>query len=183
MVIGFDMDGVIIENTASKIKFAKQLGFKLKPKDTPADVIEKIMPENILNQLRELLYHSPDTALEATVVPGAKSGLERIKKSNLRYFLISRRKDPVLAKQLLEKRGLWPAFFNEDNAFFVKHAEDKNIKAAELGVTLYIDDQPSVLEKLHHVPRRFLLDRFNVFNEAPADCVKVSSWKEFLAHL
>lgn len=113
------------------------------------------------------------------VVPGVKTGLAKIKKSNFRYFLISRRKDPALAQRLLRKHGLWPAIFDASNSFFVQRAEDKNLKAAELGVTLYIDDQPSVLAKLHHVPHRFLFDRFKKFGELPFKHTKICSWSEF----
>lgn len=183
LIIGFDMDGVIIENTASKIKFARQLGFNLKPKDTPADVIENAMPAEALDQLRQLLYHNPETALQATLISGAKTGLTKIKKYNFRYFLISRRKDPALAQQLLRKRGLWPEIFDTSNAFFVQRAEDKNVKAAELGVNLYIDDQPSVLVKLTSVRHRLLFDRFRHFGDLPFEHKKIISWREILSYL
>jgi 5'(3')-deoxyribonucleotidase len=182
-VIGLDMDGVIVDNTENKIKFAKKLGFDLKPEDTPADFIEKILPEDILGKLRNFLYHNSETALEASLVDGAKEGLNFLQKSKIPYFLISRRKNPEIAKALLKKRGLWPKFLNEENAFFVLHAEDKDQKAAELGVNVYLDDQPSVLEKLESVEKRFLFDRFERFSDLSFPHIKISSWKDFLSHI
>ncbi len=182
-IIGLDLDGVIVDNTENKIKFAKKLGFNLKPEETPADFIEKVLPVEALEELRKFLYRNSETALQASLIPGAKLGLDFIKKENLPYFLISRRKDPEIAKALLKKHGLWPAFFNEENAFFVAEPEEKNIKAIELGVNVYVDDQPSVLEKLSGVSNRILFDRFGKFGDLPFEHIKVSSWKEFLSAL
>lgn len=177
------MDGVIIDNSKNKIKFARKFGFELKPEETPSDFIETILPKDVLNELRQFLYYNPVTSLEAELMDGAEAGLARLKKSQTPYFLISRRKDPALAQKLLEKRGLWPTFFNEKNAFFVKEPEDKDLKAVELGVNVYVDDQPSVLGKLLSVKKRFLFDRFGKFGDLPFEHVKISSWKEFLSHL
>lgn len=182
-IIGLDLDGVIVDNTENKIKFSKKLGFNLKPEDTPADFIEKILPTEALGELRQLLYHNPETALQASLIPGAKSGLDFIRKENLPYFLVSRRKDPEIAKALLKKHGLWPKYFNEKNAFFVKEPEEKNEKAIELGVNIYVDDQPSVLEKLTSVSNRFLFDRFGKFDKLQFGHIKISSWGQFLSHL
>lgn len=182
-IIGLDMDGVIVDNTRNKIKLAKKLGFHLKPEDTPADFIVKLLPADALAEIRELLYHKPKTALEAELVPGAKIGLEKLKKSELKYFLISRRPNPDLAKNILEKLGVWPKYLNDQNAFFVNKPEEKNEKAIELGVNIYVDDQPSVLEKLTSVPNRFLFDRFGKFDELPFKHIKISSWGQFLYHL
>lgn len=181
-IVGLDMDGVIIDNTPSKIKFARQLGFHLKPEETTADQIEKILPAEVLGKLRKLLYQNPETALLAPTVRGAKSGLNKLQKFNCRYFLISRRKDPEVARALLKKRGLWPNYFNDANAFFVAQAEDKNKKAVELGIDLYLDDQPSVLDKLTAVPQKFLMDQFGIFEVKP-HYRKVATWPEFLSYL
>lgn len=177
------MDGVIIDNTKNKIKFARKLGFDLKPEETPADFIETIMPPDALHELRQFLYYNPDTALGADLIEGAEAGLAQIKESQIPYFLISRRKDGAIAKKLLQKRGLWPSFFNEQNAFFVNEPEDKDLKAIELGVNIYVDDQPSVLGKLLSVKKRFLFDRFGKFGDLPFEHVKIASWKELLSHL
>jgi hypothetical protein len=180
-IIGLDMDGVVIDNTASKVKFARQLGLKLKAEQAQSDIIEKILPVHSLEQLRKLLYQHPVSALEAKTISGVKSGLAWLRKSGRQFFLISRRRAPEIARQTLIKEGLWPTYFNETNAFFVQTPEEKNLKALELGVKIYLDDQPSVLEKLVDVPHRFLMDRFNLFQDVSHK--RVSSWQEFISHL
>ncbi len=117
LILGLDMDGVIIDSTRNKIKFAAELGFKLKPVETPADYFDKIIPSPIAKSLRELLYLNPTTALTADVVPGAIDGLAALKSEGVEYYLISRRKIPSIAKELLKQRGLWPKYFNDTNAF------------------------------------------------------------------
>lgn len=183
LVLGLDMDGVVLDNTKSKILFAKKLGYNLKPEETPADFIETVMAEEDLDKLREFLYRIPETALRAGLVDGAKNGLAALKTAGITYYLISRRKDPEIAIATLKKRGLWPGYFHDKNAFFVERPEDKNEKAVSLGITAYIDDQPSVLEKLSDVPDKFLMDRFGKFGDLPFDHINVSSWPEFLKHI
>jgi len=183
LIIGLDMDGVIVDNMANKIRVAKQLGVKLTKSDSQSDVIERVLSEETLNKLRKYLYADPKMALTADLIPGARKGLAAIKKSGIPYFLISRRQQPELAKKLLKKHGLWPTYFSEANAYFVTTREEKNQKAAELGVHIYIDDQPSVLEKLTYVKERFLFDRFDNFGDHPFVHKKVSNWKQFLSHL
>lgn len=183
LVTGFDMDGVIIDNTANKIKLAKRFGFDLKAEDTPADFIETVLPERILAKIRPLLYDDPVLALEAGTVAGAKEGLERVKNSGQTYFLISRRRNPGMAIRLLEKHGIWPTYFNAKNAFFVREPEEKNEHAIKLGIDLYVDDQPSVLEKLTAVKTRLLFDQFGKFGPLPFVNQKISSWEELLSEI
>lgn len=182
-VIGFDMDGVIIDNTENKIRLAKKFGFDLKPEDTAADRIEQVIPESILREMRPLLYDNETTALDASLIDGAKEGLRAIKASGCPYFLISRRRNAVLATKLLQRHGIWPDIFNDSNAFFVYYPEEKNEHAVRLGITRYVDDQPSVLEKLVNVPEKFLFDRFRQFAELPFKHTKIHSWDELLAKI
>lgn len=179
--IGFDMDGVIVDNTANKILLAKKFGIDLKPEETVAARIHKVIPDNIMSQIRPLLYDDPEMALTALLVRGAKDGLLRVKESGRPYFLISRRGNPAMAIKLLEGHGIWPAIFNPENAFFVREPEEKNEHAVRLGIDRYVDDEPSVLEKLEDVPNRFLFDQFRQFGELSFSHKKIHSWDELLA--
>lgn len=181
-IIGFDMDGVIVDNAPNKIRIAKTFGYDLKLEETASDFIDSIIPEGVMDQIRPLLYDDPVISMEAGLIDGAKEGLEAIKNSGKQYFLISRRHNHQRAVQLLEKLGIWPTYFNKKNAFFVFEPEEKNAKAIELGIDRYVDDEPSVLAKLTSVPERFLFDRFSKFGELPFAHKKVSSWKELLTH-
>ncbi len=181
-VIGFDLDGVIIDHTENRLKLAKKLGFDLEPRQTHPEVIGGFIPEGALEEMRNQLYHDPSIALSAPLMPGVMEILEQILGGARPIFLISRRKKPDIAARLLERYGIWPKYFNEKNAFFVSRPEDKNIKAAELGVTHYIDDELKVLQKLDDVRHRFLFDQFQIQKESEF-YKKIASWEEFLKHI
>jgi hypothetical protein len=182
-IIGLDMDGVILDNTASKIRVAGELGFKISPAEAQSDVIEGVLPREVIDVLRERIYGDTALHLASPLVKGAHQGLAKIRSLGLECFLISRRRNPAIARAALIKNRLWPDYFNESNSFFVEHAEDKNIKAKELNIGAYLDDQPSVLEKLNDVPNRFLMDRFDNFGGFTFDHVRVDSWDNFLSHI
>lgn len=140
------------------------------------------IPKIIREKIQEILYEDPVISLSPNLIAGAEEGICTLNSLGFQYHLISRRKtkEPVIA--LLKKRKLWPFYFSEANTFFVKRDEDKNEKAKELGVSIYTDDQPSVIEKLTDIPVRFLFDYFKVYGEK-VDYKKVHSWPEFLKAL
>jgi len=182
LVIGFDLDGVIVDHTLPKISLAKKLGFYLKPEETPAEIIKKIIPEESMNKLQYYLYSDPELSLTSPLMAGVKTILQALKRKRIPYVLISRRRSAMSAVRLLEVRGLWPKYFDFENTAFVSEPEDKNVKAVEFGVTHYIDDELRVLEKLIDVRNRFLFDRHGVFPDK--DFYKrLDSWSEFFSHL
>lgn len=180
MKIGFDLDGVIADHTAAKVKLAASLGFKISEKDTPSEILENILPHDVLEKLQKSLYNQIN--FESFLMDGAKETLVNIAKKNLPFFLISRRRHPSIAIEFLKKEKLWPNYFNENNSFFVLEKEEKDIKAGELGVSHYFDDEVSVLEKLKSVKNKFLFDSQNVFPEKDF-YTKVSSWDEIKKQL
>lgn len=180
LVIGLDLDGVILDHTHAKIMLAKKLGFSLKPEETPSDIIKNVLSLDAMQAIQHFLYDDPVIALGARMFRGASAGLSQLKKADVPFFLISRRKNSELAIALLKKRGLWPLYFNAQNTSFVTEKVEKNKEAKKFGITLYIDDQPSVLEKVTDVPMRILMDHFGVFNEYDRKYKRVASWKEFL---
>lgn len=177
IIIGFDLDGVIADHTELKIRLAAKRGFKLKPEQTPSDIMKNLLPESVNAAIQRDLYHNSEISRLIPLARGVKTFLCELKKRNSPFFLISRRKNADLAIALLRIRGLWPEYFNEANAFFVAKAEDKNLRALELGVTHYIDDQPSVLNKLVCVRNKILFDKFGVFADVQF-CDRVQSWRE-----
>ena len=175
-IIGFDMDGVIIDHVANKISVAKQFGFKVKKKDTPSDTMRTLLPETAWDKIQMVLFDRAEVALTPPLMPGVENVLKNLVEKEIPYFLISRRKKSPMAIRLLKVRGLWPKYFNKKNAFFVKSREEKNEKSAELKVTHYFDDQISVLDKLSSVKNRFLFDNVEAFKNPPYRRIK--SWKE-----
>lgn len=181
-IIGFDMDGVILDNADSKLRIARKLGFDIKLHHTPAEIIKTILPQVILEKLQKMLYDNHKIALSTPLMRGARKILADLDKKEIPIFLISRRKIPEIAVKILHKHSLWPKYFNKKNSFFVVHPEDKNKRAAKLGITHYIDDELKVINVLLKVPNRFLFDQFDVFKKA-ANYTKIRSWSEFKNHI
>jgi len=176
-IIGFDMDGVILDHADRKISLAKDFGFKIKKYQTPSEIIKNLItPLATYREFQRILYDAPETALHSPLMPGVKSVLVKIKSSNIPYYLISRRKKESTAIALLTKHGLWPKYFNKKNTFFVLEPEDKEIKAKALGITHYFDDEQKVLGVLHSVPNKILFDSLGVFKNS--GYARVKSWKE-----
>jgi len=137
---------------------------------------------DLAGQIDKIIYDDPKIALTPPLVPGAIGVLDFVSK-NRPHFLISRRQPPfMIPVKLLRRHGLWPKYFNEKNSFFVVTKEDKDEKAIELGINLYIDDQPSVLEKMPSVPNRFLLDLLGAYKD-DIYYRKISSWSDFFKYI
>jgi len=175
-IIGFDMDGVIIDHVSNKIRSAKKFGFKITKKQTPTEIIRTLIPQPEYGKFQTYLYNHPVNGLRPKPMPGVKKVLSVMKKSGVPFFLISRRKKHHISKILLKKNGLWPKYFNKDNTFFVDEIEDKEIKAKELGITHYIDDERKVLTALVSVKNKFLFDYLGAFPDS--EYKRISSWKE-----
>ena len=176
-IIGFDMDGVIIDHAQRKVDLAKDFGFKIKKAETSSEIIRNLItPLSVYRDFQRVLYDEPKTSLFSPLMPGVKTVLAQINKSKIPYFLISRRKKEKPAIMLLIKHGLWPKYFNKKNTFFVLEPEDKEIKAKVLGITHYIDDEQKVLDVLHSIPNKIHFDHLDVFKNSPYRRIK--SWKE-----
>lgn len=175
-IIGFDMDGVIIDHVGNKLKVAKTLGLKLKKEHTPSDIMRGALPQPIWEKIQRTLFDNASVALSPPLMPGVKTVLKKLRDGKVPYFLVSRRKKPAMAIKLLKEKKLWPEYFNKNNAFFVISREDKDEKSSELKITHYFDDQNSVLDKLLSVKNKFLFDHLGVFKKNPYPVV--SSWKE-----
>src|SRR3989338_394355 len=182
LIVGFDMDGVILDNSDSKIKIARTLGFDIKLQHTPSEIIRTILPQVILEKLQSMLYDDHRIALRTPLMRGIRKILAELDKRKIPIFLISRRKIPDVAIKILKKHLLWPRYFLEKNSYFVIHPEDKNARAAKLCITHYIDDELKVINALVSVPNRFLFDQFSIFKEAE-HYIKIKSWLEFKSHL
>jgi len=178
-IIGFDMDGVIIDHMPNKVKLAAEFGFNITKEQTPSEILRTLMPTSQYKELQGILYDHLEVGLSAPLMPGVKEVLVKIKDKKIPYFLISRRKNREnqnMAVKLLTKHGLWPKYFNEKNTYFVREIKDKEIKAKALGITHYIDDERKVLTALVSVKNRFLFDRLGAFPNS--EYTRLTSWKE-----
>jgi hypothetical protein len=180
-IIGFDLDGVILDHTLNKIRIAKKLNFDIQMNQTPSSIISKVMPLHKYKRLKFYLYDNSKTAFESSIMLGAVLLLDKLKKNNTPFFLVSRRQTTKIPVQILKMYNLWPKFFNEENSFFVLKKADKDKKALELGITHFVDDEIAVLSKLKSVKHKYLFDPFNAFPKS--DYVKVKSWVDLKRHL
>ncbi len=170
------MDGVVLDHTENKIFLAKKFNVNLKREETPSDIIKGLMSPKTYSKFQVKLNDDPKFRYLCSPMPGAKQVLEKIIKLKIPYFLVSRRKKSRRAVKILKHHGLWPKYFNKTNAFFVLTPEDKNIKAKELGITHYFDDQQTILDKLVDVKHKFLFDHLDVFKNPLHKRIK--SWRE-----
>jgi len=175
-VIGFDLDGVIVDHSLLKKKLASLLGFDISLAETHSNIIKKIIPNDDLKKIQENIYCKESSQ---PLIPGTLNILEKLKENNINFFLISRRRTGLareMAIKIMKNRGLWPKFFNEKNVYFVESPEGKNESAKKLEVTHYFDDEEDVLDAIKCVPNRFLFDQFDNFPNSHFDRVK--NWKE-----
>ncbi len=170
------MDGVVLDHTENKLLLAKKFNLNIKKEETPSDLIKNLMPLPVYRKFQIDLNDNPKFSYLCVPMPGFKPVLEKIIESKTPYFLVSRRKKPIMAVKILKHHGLWPKYFNKENSFFVLTPEDKNTKAKELGITHYFDDQETILNKLVDVKNKFLFDSIDVFKNSPYRRIK--SWKE-----
>ena len=182
LIIGFDLDGVILNHVVMKQRLAKQFGFDIQPSETSSEIMRKMIPREIWLQIQELLYDHQTFCLESPVADGAIDTLERLWQEQKAFFLISLRKNLDVAVEVLKYHKLWPKYFNENNTFFVQRREDKNTEASRLGITHYIDDEIGVLEKLNDVPNKFLFDPFKT-DKSSHPYTAITSWKELRQYL
>lgn len=182
MIIGFDLDGVIIDHTQNKIKIAARYGITLALEDTSPARMWKIIPPELNQEFRNQMYDDTDEALSAPLMEGAYAGLAKLREQHIPYFLVSRRKKPIHAIHLLERRELWGKYFIPENTFFVEEPEEKDTVAQQLGLTHFVDDELRVLDVLDSVQNRILFDARNLCSDKKEyQCAE--NWSELLVLL
>ena len=158
MMVGFDLDGVIIDHTENKIHLASERGFHLDPKETASDTMRRKLPVDVYADIQHHLYADIPVPKEPPLMNGALSALAVLKGFGVPFVLISQRRNPEAAIMLLERHHVTPQYFTPDKLFFVDEPEDKNTKAREAGVTHFVDDEIRVLSVLSDVSCRILFD-------------------------
>jgi len=175
-IVGFDMDGVIINHAPNKIMLAKRYAVTLRPEETHSELLPGKFPREEYLAFQNMLYGNSDFALSAPLMLGAFDVLHEMKDRGIPFVLISRRREPENAIRLLKERKLWGDFFTEANAFFVGTPEEKNVASVREGVTHFFDDERKVLRAIPDVKRRFLFDSLRQFNDED-EFERVFDWK------
>jgi phosphoglycolate phosphatase-like HAD superfamily hydrolase len=167
IVVGFDMDGVIIDHVQNKITLARRYAVHLSPEDTHSERLPARLSHHDYLSLQDELYGNSDLALSAPLMDGVADLLSWLQGSETHFVLISRRRNPENAIELLSRLGLWGEHFTERNAFFVREPEEKNVIGVREGVTHFFDDERRVLRAMPDIEMRFLVDTFNQFPDEP----------------
>ncbi len=165
IVVGFDMDGVIIDHAPNKLALAESYAVHLRPEETHSERLAHKFARNEYLAFQEELYGNSAFALSAPLMEGALPVLESLRAHGTPFVLISRRRNPANAIALLDARGLWGNIFSEKNAFFVQSPEEKNVVGVREGVTHFFDDERKVLLAMPDIAKRFLVDTFWQFND------------------
>ncbi|MDA2922406.1 hypothetical protein MYX07_04035 [Patescibacteria group bacterium AH-259-L07] len=177
--IGFDFDGVIIDHTPGKIKKAKELGFDIKPYQTPSNRLENIIDQYLHKQIRKYIYGGG--TVQAPIVDGSKRALNILKQGGYELFIISRR-EPRFQLNVIEwlEKNI-PGIFSIERILFVPKERAKDEVCQRYNISIYIDDKVSVLKKIKSVNKKFLFDPYNLRDDFDlGDIQPVSSWNEFL---
>lgn len=175
--VGLDLDGVIIDHTKNKIKTAKAFGFNIKAKETPSEILKKILPSNQYQKLQRRIYGR--LTLEAKPVRGTLKTIKKISR-NYNLFIISRRNNPKTAVAWLKKYKI-SDIIPSRSIFFVKEDRDKNKLAKKLKIDVFLDDKAEVLKYLSSVPRRVFFNPHKT--QKDNKFAEINSWKEFPAIL
>lgn len=177
-VVGFDMDGVLVDHASNKIAIAREFGVFVAPQETPSEILRgKFADRADYERFQALLYEEHPLAGEAPVMNGAVEVLEELRGRRIPYYLISRRRSGDVARAQLAAKGLWGTYFDDANAFFVRSIAEKAEYAKRFGVTVYIDDERRVLDGMDGiVPDRALFDPYAAFPDTKYR--RITTWAD-----
>ncbi len=179
-VVGFDMDGVLLDHTANKVAIAREMGLTVLPEATHSEEIRSIFKDiEDYRRFQGLLYYDHPIALTVPLMPDVTVVLDRLVVDGTPFVLVSRRRDSEAAIRILKTQGLWGKYFSDKNAAFVPSVAEKVARAQSFGVTRYIDDERKVIRAMEGIiAEPVLFDQHDRFGDTPH--TRVRSWMEFL---
>ena len=68
IIVGFDLDGVIVDHTQNKMRIALHYGVALTPEETHSEIMRSLFPEEIYHEIQGQLYDDTDDALSAPLM-------------------------------------------------------------------------------------------------------------------
>ena len=181
IVIGFDLDGVIIDHTKNKIKKAKELGYTIRAEETSSERLKELISPEDYQVIRKFIYHRGTPTAEP--MKGALRIIKSLSK-NYHIVIISRRDEDIQKNALewLKKHG-FSSYIKRRDICFVSDEKYKDVAAKRLKVRVYMDDKLSVLKLLKSVPNKILFDPYDCFQVKHKKIGKIESWQSFLPAL
>lgn len=177
IAIAFDMDGVLIDHTATIKELAMSQGYALTDKDCVAASLRKAISSDLYEQINSMVYDGSDAAIKhSNLMPHAADLVNILSTSGFTLYILSRRRyDHGLA--ILRHFNLHN-IFNVHNSYFVSSTIEKAVIADSLGVTHYIDDQPRHLKgDMQSIQNKFLFDQYDQFGVVEG-CQRITSLME-----
>jgi hypothetical protein len=171
IIIGFDLDGTLIDHSGVKISFAETYNVRLLPHETPSDIIKKHISEELLRKMQYYIYDDVLGGTTQTIMEGAIETLSHLQKENIPFFFVSRRRTDASrnnALRILAERGILGTLIDKDRIFFAPTIKEKAAIARAQRITHFIDDEEDALRAMDPEMRRIFFDQFDVFgNEFP----------------
>jgi hypothetical protein len=179
--IGLDLDGVIIDHTASKIRLVAEHGLRLEPWQTNTNIFGRLIGREVYRAIEGRLYG--ELTESSAPVAGALEHLALLPDDTC---IVSARNEISRgpAQRWLELHGVTSVIAPE-RIIFVGSGEEKLPELLRLGITDYLDDKLSVLRGLPSDIGRVLFDEYRLSSklDLPTDVVVVTSWVDFISSL
>ncbi len=166
IVIGFDIDGTLVDHADAKIAFAALHGITLLPEETPSDIMKSRFPKELVRDMQRYIYESVEGGTKQPLMPGAKEALTTLREREIPFFFISRRRGDESKKNaltILERNGILDRYIGKEKIIFLPTIEEKAAAAHERGITHFLDDEVKALEAMTLVSHRIFFDQFDIF--------------------
>ena len=176
MRIGFDFNGVVINNTVTKSRVAKEFfGVDLKAENAFLRTLDGALPPENYEVLQDIVYGTSEMLTSPPLSEMGRTRLARLMRRN-EVFLVTRIQAAGVqfAKQWLREHWL-----KDRGLISVGPGGDKE-RVLRHGFDAYVDDDLEQLASLESVVSHlFLLDApYNRSEALPASIVRVSDWQE-----
>lgn len=168
IIIGFDLDGTLIDHSGVKISFAETHNVRLSPHETPSDVIKKHISKELLQKMQYYIYDDVLGGTTQTIMEGAVETFSRLQKEEIPFFFVSRRRTDVSqnnALRILAEGGILGTFIHKNRIFFAPTIKEKALIARAQGITHFIDDEADALHAMDPAMHRIFFDQFDVFGD------------------
>lgn len=181
MIVGLDLDGVIIDHHENKIALARELGYQLERWQTNTNVMRQFLPPDKAKELAKNLY-TVSTPRAAPVL-GALEAIAKLPKET--YIISARDANSIpFAEEWLMKNGVYD-IISKERIIFCSNGSEKSPLCEKLEISTFLDDKVSFLNFLPDKTKKILFDEDGVVRELniSPEIQVAGSWSEFLSLL
>ena len=173
MKIGFDLDGVILDNTSFKVESFKEIfGMDLENWQVSSNIIDDFVPDKEVR--RHVGKLSGTRSASAFIDDSCIQLFKKLKAKNYQLFIISRRgksiEGQMAAHKSIEELGIKDLF---DSVILCEDEDIKNRSIIENEIEIFVDDRIDVIEKLQdRIALPLLFDNFKLLKagKIKSDC-------------